>query len=66
MHAVYTGVLYDALGWGTLDAAARRRGNASLVVASALWGAVRFGDRVPPYRLSIGVDLAGVGPLAGA
>ena len=63
--ALYTGVLYDALGWSTLDAAARRRGHARLLVVSALWGALRFGDRVPPYRLSIGTDLPGVGNLAG-
>jgi len=63
---VYTGVLYDALDWESLDAAARRRANRRLVVVSALWGALRPGDRVPPYRLSIGADLPDVGPLAAA
>lgn len=63
---LYTGVLYDALDLRTLDAGARRRGNRSLVVVSALFGALRPSDRVPSYRLSMGVDLPGVGPLAAA
>jgi len=66
VSAVYTGVLYDALDWPALDAAARRRGNDRVVVISALWGALRPRDRVPPYRLSMGTDLPGVGPLAAA
>lgn len=61
---LYTGVLYDALGYDSLDAAARRRAGRRLVVVSALFGALRFGDRVPSYRLSMGVDLPGVGKLA--
>lgn len=66
VHDVYTGVLYDALGWPTLPPAARRRAASRLVIASALWGALRPGDRVPPYRLAMDVDLPGVGPLARA
>lgn len=62
---VYSGVLYDALGLPSLPAAARRRAAGRLVVVSALWGALRPGDRVPPYRLSICVDLPGAGGLAG-
>jgi uncharacterized protein len=63
-HAVYTGVLYDALGWPTLSAAARRRGAARVLIISALWGALRPNDRVPSYRLSMDGDLPGLGPLA--
>ena len=63
---VYSGVLYDALGYATLDTAAKRRANRWLVVASALFGAVRPTDAITPYRLSMGVNLPGVGPLAGA
>lgn len=66
VHRLYTGVLYDALDWRTLDAAARRRGQRSLVVTSALWGLLRFGDRVPPYRVSICSELPGVGKLVPA
>jgi uncharacterized protein len=63
---LYTGVLYDALGLGSLDASTKRRASRRLVVVSALFGALRPGDRVPSYRLSMGVDLPGVGPLARA
>jgi uncharacterized protein len=62
--AVYTGVLYDALGWATLSAGAKRRGNRRLLIASALWGWLRPGDRVPPYRLSMDAALSGLSPLA--
>ncbi len=63
---VYSGVLYDALDYASLDAAARRRANRWLVVVSALYGAVRPTDSITPYRLSMAVNLPGVGPLASA
>lgn len=63
---LYTGVLYDALDLTGLDPAAKRRAARRLVVVSALFGALRPGDRVPAYRLSMGADLPGVGPLAAA
>jgi cytoplasmic iron level regulating protein YaaA (DUF328/UPF0246 family) len=63
---VYTGVLYDALDYTSLDTAARRRANRWLVVMSALFGAVRPTDAIAPYRLSMGTSLPGVGPLAAA
>ena len=56
---LYTGVLYDAPDLASLDEAAHRRAAGSLVVVSALWGALRPSDRVPPYRL-----LVDVSPLA--
>jgi cytoplasmic iron level regulating protein YaaA (DUF328/UPF0246 family) len=59
----YTGVLYDALGYGTLPRAARARADASLAVASALFGVVRATDPIPAYRLSAGSVLPEVGPL---
>nr|WP_281497502.1 peroxide stress protein YaaA [Ornithinimicrobium sp. F0845] len=62
---LYTGVLYDALDLPSLDAPARRRANRRVLVVSALFGALRLTDRVPPYRLSMAVNLPGVGPLAG-
>ncbi|MFI9241498.1 peroxide stress protein YaaA [Streptomyces sp. NPDC053086] len=62
---IYTGVLYDALGLGTLDADARRRAADSLLVFSGLWGAVPVTDRIPSYRCSMGVKLPGLGALAG-
>lgn len=60
---IYTGVLYDALGLASLDAAARKRAEQSLLVFSGLWGAVRIGDRIPSYRCSMGVKLPGLGAL---
>lgn len=61
---LYTGVLYDALSLSTMDPSARRRAHRRIVVVSALFGAVRLADRIPPYRLSMAVNLPGVGPLA--
>ena len=63
---VYSGVLYDALDYASLDTAAKRRANRWLVVVSALYGAVRPTDAIAPYRLSMAVNLPGVGPLASA
>ncbi|WP_225821011.1 peroxide stress protein YaaA [Streptomyces naphthomycinicus] len=62
---IYTGVLYDALGLATLDAAAKRRAAQELLVFSGLWGAVRVTDPIPSYRCSMGVKLPGLGALAG-
>ena len=60
---LYSGVLYDALGLPSMDPAARRRANRWIVVVSALFGAVRPTDKVPPYRLSMSVNLGELGPL---
>ena len=62
---LYTGVLYEALGLGSLDAAARRRATSRLAIASGLFGLLRPGDHVPAYRLSGQVTLPGLGPVAG-
>lgn len=60
----YNGVLYQALDLGSLDLASRRRARRRLVITSAMFGLLRLNDRIPPYRLSMGVNLPGVGPLA--
>ena len=60
---LYTGVLYDALGLGSLPTTARRRAGRSILVFSGLWGVLRLSDRVPAYRLSANVVLPGVGTL---
>lgn len=60
---VYSGALYEAFGPADLDAAARRRARSWVVVVSALWGAVRLGDRIPPYRLDMCGRLPGLGHL---
>jgi cytoplasmic iron level regulating protein YaaA (DUF328/UPF0246 family) len=62
---LYTGVLFEHLGLASLDAAARRRANRSVLIASGLWGVVAPGDRIPAYRLSGSVSLPPLGALAG-
>lgn len=59
--SLYTGVLYDHLRLDELDAAARSK----VVIFSGLWGALSPDDRVPPYRLAMGVRLPPLGALAG-
>lgn len=61
--SVYTGVLYDALDADSLAGPAREVAERSLVVISALWGAVQPTDYIPAYRLSMGTDLPRHGKL---
>jgi uncharacterized protein len=63
---VYTGVLFAAARLAELDGSAARRAADDVRVFSGLWGAVSPADRIPAYRLSMGVDLPGVGKLATA
>jgi uncharacterized protein len=58
---VYRGVLYEALGFADLPAAAQDWVAGRAVVFSGLWGAVRLSDRIPAYRCSAGVTLPGLG-----
>jgi len=58
--AVYTGVLYDHLELPKLSAKAQKR----VLIASALWGVVRPGDRIPYYRFSAKARLPWIGPPA--
>lgn len=62
--SVYTGVLYDALDLPSLDGAARAVAERSLLVISALWGAVGPADRIPAYRLAMATALPGYGKLS--
>jgi cytoplasmic iron level regulating protein YaaA (DUF328/UPF0246 family) len=72
VERIYSGGLYEAIGLADLDPASRRRARAWIVVISALWGALRLGDRIPPYRLNMCGRLPGLphltdvwrGPLA--
>jgi cytoplasmic iron level regulating protein YaaA (DUF328/UPF0246 family) len=63
---VYSGVLYVAAELETLPPAARARADNSVRIVSGLWGLVSPGDPIPAYRLSMGTDLPGIGPLAPA
>ncbi|WP_028649795.1 peroxide stress protein YaaA [Nocardiopsis sp. CNT312] len=61
---LYTGVLYDRLGLpGLLDSPAADRVRERVLVFSGLWGVVGPEDRLPPYRLSMGVRLPPLGSL---
>jgi cytoplasmic iron level regulating protein YaaA (DUF328/UPF0246 family) len=60
--SVYTGVLYERLDLAGLPAAARRRAQREVLIASALWGFVRPGDRIPYYRFSAKARLKRIGP----
>lgn len=62
---IYTGVLYDTLGFATLSTSARRRAGSRVAVVSSVFGLVRPGDAIPAYRLSGDVTLPGLGPIAG-
>ncbi len=57
---VYSGVLYDHLRLADLP----RRAQDRVLIASALWGAVRPADRIPYYRLAAKAKLDGIGGLA--
>lgn len=61
---LYTGVLYDRLGFKSLTAAAQERAADRLLIASALWGFLRPGDAIPYYRLSASAKLPRLGGLA--
>ena len=61
---IYTGVLYDALDLGSLDATARRRATRWVVIMSSLFGIVRPNDPIASYRLSGDTNLPGLGTVA--
>lgn len=56
-HEIYSGVLYQALDWGSLSATAKGRGEKSLLIISALFGAVRITDAIPTYKAKIKTSL---------
>lgn len=51
--AVYTGVLYQALAWQSLSPAAKKRGEATVAIISAKYGALRPSDRIESYKEKI-------------
>jgi cytoplasmic iron level regulating protein YaaA (DUF328/UPF0246 family) len=51
--SVYTGVLYQALDWASLSAAAKKRGETSIAIISAKYGVVLPSDRIESYKEKI-------------
>lgn len=60
----YTGVLYDAIGIGSLDATARSVLDGSVLIVSGLWGLVAAHDPIPNYKLKMGARLEPLGRLS--
>lgn len=60
---VYTGVLYDRLGFPSLPATGKRRAAKQVLIASALWGFLAPGDRIPYYRFAMKAKLPTIGGL---
>jgi cytoplasmic iron level regulating protein YaaA (DUF328/UPF0246 family) len=60
---VYTGPLHDGLDAARLSGSGAERAANGLVVISALWGALRPKDRIPPYRLHVCARLVGMDRL---
>jgi len=50
---VYTGVLYQGLGWATLTKAAQVRAQKSIAIISAKYGSLKCLDLIEPYKEKI-------------
>lgn len=60
----YTGVLFEALDYSSFSPGIMQRAQNNILISSALWGVVRPHDRIPAYRLSMGIKLGNLGSLA--
>ncbi len=56
-HEIYSGVLYKALDWQSLSLTAQRRGEKSIIIISAIFGALRMNDVIPTYKSKISPSL---------
>jgi cytoplasmic iron level regulating protein YaaA (DUF328/UPF0246 family) len=50
---VYVGVLYQALGWSNLSTAAKKRGEKSIKIISAKYGAIEPMSKIETYKEKI-------------
>jgi len=57
---VYVGELHDGLDVASLSPAGAERADRRLIITSALWGALRPTDRIPPYRMRVWSRLVGL------
>jgi cytoplasmic iron level regulating protein YaaA (DUF328/UPF0246 family) len=62
--AVYTGVLFDAIGINSLSKSALKNFSRDAYVVSALFGLISVNDQIPAYRLSGSAKLPKVGSMA--
>ena len=47
---VYSGVLYQALGWSTLNTTAKKRAEKSVIIISAKYGAIAPLAKIENYK----------------
>ena len=60
---VYSGVLYQALDFDSLNNSSKKRALKSIIIISALFGALNLEDKIPSYKLDMAKSLPKIGSL---